>query len=431
MKAELRYVWFALLLTWSACASCKGGLRVGTPQPGAGSASTPAATGGKVGAAAEGGENSSTSGRSGAATGGNAANPRAGNQVAPRATLGEWVDVTPPALRAAIDAVESSMRYGVQDILVDPARPSDVYAFVCYAGVWRSEDAGLTWRKVSQTKELETGRPWAAAIESNRARDASTPPKLYTMNGYGNPLGIFTSTDWGVTWTQHALQVPEGEDAYSIDVNPYDSQHLLVGFHESRGLIESTDGAQTWKSIRVPADAGVSVYAFFVDTGNAGTTRQTWLSIPQADTSSPTYRTQDAGERWTKVESFGHSHGTCQIFQQGDGVIYAGGLYGSAGNSIYRSTDHGKTWKGVADVLSTTIIGSSKHLYSTNAQAWGPGSAGLHRATRANGTDWQAVTNPPGMTDGAKRALVTTDKEGRQVIVSGHWKAGIWRYVEP
>ena len=343
---------------------------------------------------------------------------------------GEWVEVTPTPMRAAIDGVETSMRYGVQDVVVDPARPSDLYAFLCYAGVWRSEDYGATWRKVSQSPELETGRPWTAGIDTNLSRDKSTPPTLYTVNGYGSSLGLFKSTDWGVSWTRHALTAAEGQDAYSIDVDPYDGDHLLLGFHETRGLIESTDGARTWKSIAIPGDSGVSVYGFFVDTGDPASTRRTWLTIPQADNSSATYRTENAGSSWTKVDSFGHSHGSCQIFQQGDGVIYAGGLYGSAGNSIYRSVDFGKTWKGTVSTVSTTIAGTPSYLYSSNAQAWGPGSAGLYRATRASGMDWQSMDNPAGMIEGAKRAGVTHDGT-HQIVLSGNWKAGIWRYVEP
>ena len=36
----------------------------------------------------------------------------------------------------------------------------------------------------------------------------------------------------------------------------------------------------------------------------------------------------------------------------------------------------------------------------------------------------------PGMTNGTKRAAVTFDST-RHVIVSGNWRSGIWRYVEP
>ena len=96
-----------------------------------------------------------------------------------------------------------------------------------------------------------------------------------------------------------------------MNVDPYDGQHLLVGYHEKPGLIESTDAGDTW-TIITPPDNGISVYPYFVDTGNAETTRQTWLTISQA-ISGGLHRTSDGGNSWTKVETAEHDHGASQI----------------------------------------------------------------------------------------------------------------------
>src|SRR5262249_33116363 len=55
---------------------------------------------------------------------------------------GVWVNVTP----GAIDLNQSSFtndNFGMQDILVDPVNPTDLYAFTCHQAVWKSTELGL------------------------------------------------------------------------------------------------------------------------------------------------------------------------------------------------------------------------------------------------------------------------------------------------
>jgi hypothetical protein len=346
---------------------------------------------------------------------------------------GEWINVTPSDITLDRNFHGNDQNYGVQDVVVDPARPSDFYAFVCYQGVWRSQDYGQTWKKVSKAgSDLETGRPWSAGIDSNAARNKDSAPALYTLNGYGSKQGVFKSTDWGVNWTRYELPAATGNDAYSIEVDPYDGNHILMGFHEAPGLIESTDAGQTWKALPLPSGSGDSIYAYFINTGDPATTRKTFIIIAQANgRSEGTRRTEDGGQNWTKVDGLEHGHGTSQSYQPGvNGTIYLPGIYGNAGNGVYRSTDFGKTWKSVTIYAMTTVTGTPNYLYGNTAQGWDPGNAQAMRATAASGDDWVATPEVKGMTDGSKKMAVSYDGT-HYVIVGGNWHAGIWRYVEP
>jgi hypothetical protein len=348
-------------------------------------------------------------------------------------TAGTWENVSPKAMNLDPTAFNND-NFGVQDVLVDPVRPSDVYTFVCHQGVWKSTDYGGTWAKVNtglNGPEIDTGKPWGSGIDSNRCRDPNTPPTLYTLNGGGQLQGFFKSTDGGVSWThivlpnQTSTQYPQ--DAYSIAVDPYDGNHLLMGFHEAVGLVESNDGGVTWV-VHKPADAGVSVYNFFVDTGNAATTRATWLSVAQE---SHMFRTTDSGSTWTEVETLQHGHGCSQLFQAGSGVIYVPGLYGSGGNGVYRSADYGATWSMVFNGVSNNVNGTATTLYANYGWADAGGvDPSMQTAPRTAGTPWTATPAPAGMTNGSKGSAVTFDGT-HHIVIDGNWAAGLWRYIEP
>ena len=192
--------------------------------------------------------------------------------------LATWVDVTPTGIN--LDQAQfGGDNFGVLDIVVDPARLNDIYAFTCHQGVWKSTDYGQTWTGPINTGSngslLNAGKQWCAAIADT---GSSTSPTLWTCNGNGQ-TGVWKSTDGGIDWTNYQTLPSElGQDVYSITNDPYDPNHLLTGFHESKGIAESTDGGQTWMNVSGNLNPnGFSYYPFFLDTGDATTTRQTWL----------------------------------------------------------------------------------------------------------------------------------------------------------
>jgi len=351
---------------------------------------------------------------------------------------GQWVNVTPQTVNLGGDFGCGGCNYGVQDIKVDPVYPNVLFAFICYQGVWKSTDYGLTWKHVStgqNAAHIESGRPWTAAIDPNPHRDPSTDPTLYTVDGYGDRLGVYKSTNGGVDWTYAAPNNTTGQpssDVYSLDVDPYDSSHLVAGFHDV-GLSESKDGGSSWRTVPVPGGMGISVYIWFVQTGSAATS-STWLTEAQwGNNTNGMWRTTDAGAHWSQVNgALEHGHGSAQIYQDGKGDIWAAG---NGGNGvIFRSTDFGVTWSPVnnGNVPQNGVFGSPNYVYATfPAAVQGTTDQHLQRSPTSDGvnwSDWPPIA-PQGMTDGAKSGAVTFDGT-HYVIVTGNWLAGIWRYVE-
>jgi hypothetical protein len=364
------------------------------------------------------------------------ARPDAARDVGPVGTVtgmpGVWENVTPEGVSLDQKTPGDGDNYGVQDILADPARPSDLYAFICYQGVWRSTDFGTSWKQVNPGSNWS--KPWGSAIDPNPNRDPNTPPTLYA--GVSNAIGFLKSTDFGATWTEQRMPESFGDyryqQVYSVDVDPNDKDHVIVAFHEAPDVAESIDGGKTWTKIATPPeDGGSSYYPFFVNTGDASTTRATWLAIPQINGDARALRTTDSGAHFTKLGQFQHNHGSAQLFDAGGGTIYLAAIQPAG---VHKSTDFGQTWSTITTLTSGVVTASPRRLYGAVGLGWGsvdaPLDPRLASAPRNDDSAWSAMPAPAGMVDGAKRIAVTRD-DAHAILVAGSWHAGIWRYVEP
>jgi hypothetical protein len=345
---------------------------------------------------------------------------------------GVWENVTPASVSLDQQNPGNGDNYGVQDVLADPARPSDLYAFICYQGVWRSTDFGTTWTQANPGSNW--GKPWGTAIDPNPNRDPNSPPTLYA--GVSNAIGFLKSVDFGATWSEQRLPDAFGDyryqQVYSVDVDPSDVDHVIVAFHEAPDVAESIDGGKTWTKIPTPPeDGGSSYYPFFVNTGTAAITRTTWLTVPQINGDARALRTTDSGAHWTKLGQFQHNHGSAQLFDAGAGTIYLAAIQP---NGIHKSTDFGQTWTTITTLTNGVVTASPRYLYGGVGLGWGSPAAPLDphlaRAARGDDTAWSTMQPPAGMVDGAKRIAVTHD-DAHAILVAGSWHAGIWRYVEP
>ena len=274
---------------------------------------------------------------------------------------------------------------------------------------------------------LDQGEPLGAAIDPNVARDPDQPPTLYTTSNDAK-FGVYKSVDGGVNWLRQPVGTdPKGSDIASLAIDPYDSEHILGGFHNEPGLVETTDGGANWRVVPVDDGMGNSLYAFFIESGDASSTRTTWLTRSQDWTQSPrpsTWRTSDSGSSWVMVKDVGHAQGGDQIFQAGGGVIY---MAAYPGEGVYRSPDYGVTWALVFAGTQTHAFGTDQFVYAIG----GGSEPSIARAPRET-EDWALMV--PNLADagidyGVKNVAVTYD-ESQAVLVSGNWQAGIWRYEE-
>ncbi len=365
----------------------------------------------------------------------------------PPSTGGTWVNVTPPGFNSNPNTPRSGDNYGFQQVLVDPVRPSDLYVFTNYQGVWKSTDYGVSWTRVStgsNSDAINGGRNWAAIIDPNKSRNPATPPTLYTQAGYSTvgKMGIWKSTDGGVNWTSvwttvlasngsTNITAQVGTDMQGLSVDPNNSQHILAVNHGNTSggaydhhVFETTNGGSTWIDRGNPAGSAHCAVTFITST--------TWMATAEGwGAGSPgSFITTNSGASWTNVGQMGKAHGNAQVtYLDGNGTLYMAAMEG-----MFRATSPYLSWSRVDGNAAQSVIGTPNFLYSSFGWAsLGNVSPALRRASASTGTSWDGTytSTPSAMTNGAMGAAVTFNAStGKYIIVTGNWLGGLWRYVE-
>ena len=105
----------------------------------------------------------------------------------------------------------------------------------CYAGVWRSDDAGRTWRQMTRPQPATGDEEVSGALFAPTVFDllvSPSNPNLVLASGSRGPFvksrdGIYQSTDGGERWTLvHGTNPALGESVSQLVVAP-DNPRLM------------------------------------------------------------------------------------------------------------------------------------------------------------------------------------------------------------
>ena len=100
--------------------------------------------------------------------------------------------------------------------------------------IYRSDDAGASWVKVSPDKRSIGGEP--GYYYGQIVVDPSDPDLVYVLS-----VGVLASKDGGKTWTS---PFRFGGDNHALWIDPKDSRHMLLGYDHGLGV--TWDGGKNW-----------------------------------------------------------------------------------------------------------------------------------------------------------------------------------------
>ena len=218
-------------------------------------------------------------------------------------------------------------------LVADPTNAAILYAGTD-RGVYRSDDAGASWRGASAG--LPAYRVQTIAI------DPTSPSTLYagTLTPDGvQSVGIFKSTDGGASWVDINLGLFDPLtgigplDIWGLAIDPKNHNTILAGSRFSE-IFKSVDGGQSWQ---YKTFGGYSVYletsAFRFDPGNS--------SNVLAASTLGLLRSTDGGDTWNGYGNVGDAFFTLVADPASATTLYAGNVNGSG---IFKSTDGGAHW---------------------------------------------------------------------------------------
>ena len=229
--------------------------------------------------------------------------------------------------------------------------------------MWKTTDAGTTWRNVTDG-QLGTSSVGAVAVAE------SDPNVVYVgmgehairgvMTSHGD--GVYRSTDAGRTWTH--LGLDRTRSISRIRIHPDDPDLVYVaaqgapyGANPERGIYRSEDGGESWELVlAVDENSGASdlamdmtnpriLYASFWDHR-----RLPW-QVVSGGPGSGFWKSTDGGDSWTEIndglpELMGKT--SIDVSRANPDRLFAM-VEADPGGGLFRSDDAGRSWQLMSD----------------------------------------------------------------------------------
>ncbi len=211
-------------------------------------------------------------------------------------------------------------------ILVDPRDPKILFASAWSresnggGGVFRSEDAGVNWRR--------------AGLDDHAVRALARAPSNPEMLVAGALDGIYRSLNAGRTWQRISPEDHEEiRNLDSIAIDPGNPDIIYAGtFHLPW---KTMNGGRTWRPIHDGMIDDSDVMSIVVDRTNA---RRIFASA-----CSGIYRSDDGGAEWRKIQGIPYAARRTHAIRQDPQRPQT--VYAATTEGLWRTNDSGGTWQ--------------------------------------------------------------------------------------
>lgn len=245
-----------------------------------------------------------------------------------------------------------------------PDQPNLFYFGATGGGVWKTLNGGRTWENISDG--YFGGSVGSISVAESDKNVIYVGGGEKTVRGnVSSGYGVWKSVDAGKTWKASGLE--KSRHISRIRIHPKNPDivyaavmgNLYKGTQE-RGVYKSTDGGKTWtKKLFANEDAGAVDLTFdpnnprilYASTWNI---RRTPYSLSSGGDGSALWKSTDEGETWTEISKMkGFPEGTLGIIGVTVSPVNSERVWAIVEHKykggLYRSEDGGESWSQVND----------------------------------------------------------------------------------
>lgn len=257
---------------------------------------------------------------------------------------------------------------------------STFYMGATGGGVWKTEDYGHSWHNLSDGF-FATGSIGAIAVAP------SDPNVVYVSTGSdgirSNVIvgkGVYKSTDAGATWRHAGLERTGNTGA--VLVHPQNPDLVYVAAignpfapNPERGVYRSKDGGGAWEQVLFVSDSTGAVDLEFAPDDPSTIYASMWRAerkpwtIVSGGLEGGVYRSTDAGDTWEQategLPTGLRGKSDLAVSAADPGRVYALIEAPADTGGVYRSDDRGVTWRQVTDFGPIR----TRPFYYTNLEA--------------------------------------------------------------
>ena len=295
----------------------------------------------------------------------------------------------------------------IHDVEALPGDPSTIYVASASGGLWKSVNRGVTWTNLWEHMPVSTFGDLAIAPSDPNVLYAGTGEQQNRQStSWGN--GVYRSDDAGATWRHLGLE--ETRHTGRVQVHPTNPDIVYVAAlgnlwrsTPDRGVYRSRDGGGSWERV-LHIDGHTGAVDLVLDPSNPDVLyaatyqrqRRTW-GFNGGGPGSGIHRTTDGGDSWHELAE-GLPEGDkgrigIAISHSNPSVLHALVEHATESGG-YRSEDGGDSWRKVSDQNIRPMYYSHVFIDPTNEDRVYTLATSAHRSEDGGRTFTEIAERP-------------------------------------